>query len=110
MMDVSGSMGREQKEIVRIEAFWIDTWLRSQYKNIETRYIVHDAVAKEVDQHTFFHLREAAARRSARPTSCAARMIEGASSPPRSGTSTRSTSATATTGAARDTERCVKSC
>ncbi len=58
MMDVSGSMGREQKEIVRIEAFWIDTWLRSQYKNIEVQYIVHDAVAHLVDQHTFFHLRE----------------------------------------------------
>jgi len=58
MMDVSGSMGDEQKEIVRIEAFWIDTWLRSQYRHIETRYIVHDAEAKEVDQHTFFHLRE----------------------------------------------------
>jgi uncharacterized sporulation protein YeaH/YhbH (DUF444 family) len=58
MMDVSGSMGREQKEIVRIEAFWIDTWLRHQYKNLDVRYIVHDAVAHEVDQHTFFHLRE----------------------------------------------------
>jgi uncharacterized sporulation protein YeaH/YhbH (DUF444 family) len=58
MMDVSGSMGREQKEIVRIEAFWIDTWLRHQYKNLDVRYIVHDAVASEVDQHTFFHLRE----------------------------------------------------
>jgi sporulation protein YhbH len=58
MMDVSGSMGFEQKEIVRIESFWIDTWLRSQYRNIESRYIVHDATAKEVDQHTFFHIRE----------------------------------------------------
>lgn len=58
MMDVSGSMGDEQKEIVRIEAFWIDTWLRSQYENIETRYIIHDAVAREVDRHTFFHTRE----------------------------------------------------
>jgi uncharacterized sporulation protein YeaH/YhbH (DUF444 family) len=58
MMDVSGSMGREQKEIVRIQAFWIDTWLRSQYRNLEVVYIVHDAVAKVVDQHTFFHLRE----------------------------------------------------
>lgn len=58
MMDVSGSMGREQKDIVRIEAFWIDTWLRHQYKNLEVHYIVHDAVAHEVDQHTFFHLRE----------------------------------------------------
>lgn len=58
MMDVSGSMGREQKEIVRIKAFWIDTWLRSQYKNLDVVYIVHDAVARVVDHHTFFHLRE----------------------------------------------------
>ena len=58
MMDVSGSMGDEQKEIVRIESFWIDTWLRSQYQGIESRYIIHDATAKEVDKHTFFHTRE----------------------------------------------------
>ena len=55
MMDVSGSMGDEQKEIVRIESFWINTWLKSQYEGIETRYIVHDATAREVDEHTFFH-------------------------------------------------------
>ena len=58
MMDVSGSMGDEQKEIVRIESFWIDTWLRSQYKGLESRYIIHDATAREVDQQTFFHTRE----------------------------------------------------
>ncbi len=58
MMDVSGSMWEEQKEIVRIESFWIDTWLRSQYKGIESRYIIHDAAAREVDQDTFFHTRE----------------------------------------------------
>jgi len=58
MMDVSGSMGEEQKEIVRIESFWIDTWLRSQYEGIDTRYIVHDAEAHEVDQETFYHTRE----------------------------------------------------
>jgi uncharacterized sporulation protein YeaH/YhbH (DUF444 family) len=58
MMDVSGSMGDEQKEIVRITAFWIDTWLRSQYKRLQVHYIVHDAAAKEVDEHTFYNLRE----------------------------------------------------
>jgi uncharacterized sporulation protein YeaH/YhbH (DUF444 family) len=58
MMDVSGSMGDEQKEIVRIESFWIDTWLRRHYKGLETRYVIHDAVAREVDRHTFFHTRE----------------------------------------------------
>ncbi len=58
MMDVSGSMGDEQKEIVRIESFWIDTWLRRQYDGIESRYIIHDAAAREVDQDTFFRTRE----------------------------------------------------
>ncbi len=58
MMDVSGSMGNEQKEIVRIEAFWINAWLKSQYKSLEIRYIVHDAAARAVDEQTFFHLRE----------------------------------------------------
>lgn len=58
MMDVSGSMGDEQKEIVRIESFWIDTWLRSQYKGLESVYIIHDASAREVDRETFFHTRE----------------------------------------------------
>ena len=58
MMDVSGSMGDEQKEIVRIESFWIDTWLSKQYKGLESRYIIHDAVAREVDRETFFHTRE----------------------------------------------------
>jgi len=58
MMDVSGSMGDEQKEIVRIESFWIDTWLQHQYENIDTRYVIHDAVAREVDSETFYHTRE----------------------------------------------------
>src|SRR5574338_195300 len=58
MMDVSGSMGDEQKEIVRIESFWIDTWLQSQYHGVISRYIIHDAMAKEVDRDTFFKTRE----------------------------------------------------
>jgi len=37
MMDVSGSMGEEQKELVRLESFWIDTWLRKNYEGIESR-------------------------------------------------------------------------
>ncbi len=58
MMDVSGSMGKEQKEIVRLEAFWIDTWLRHNYKNVATRFIIHDAVAREVPREVFFRTRE----------------------------------------------------
>lgn len=59
MMDVSGSMGDEQKEMVRICSFWIDTWLRAHYKGIQVRYITHDAMAREVDEETFYHSREA---------------------------------------------------
>ena len=58
MMDVSGSMGKEQKEIVRSEAFWIDTWLQHNYEDVETRFIIHDASAREVDRDTFFRTRE----------------------------------------------------
>ena len=58
MMDVSGSMTDEQKEIVRIEAFWIDTWIKAHYKGVETAYIIHDAAAHEVDEYTFYHTRE----------------------------------------------------
>ncbi len=58
MMDVSGSMGDEQKELVRLEAFWIDTWLRRNYEGIESRYIVHDVRASEVDKKTFFSVKE----------------------------------------------------
>lgn len=58
MMDVSGSMGDEQKELVRLEAFWIDTWLRKNYQGIESRYVVHDVRAGEVDRETFFRVRE----------------------------------------------------
>ena len=62
-MDVSGSMGDQQKEIVRIASFWIDTWLRSQYKNLDNVYVIHEAFAKEVGQHTFYHLRESGGTR-----------------------------------------------
>jgi sporulation protein YhbH len=58
MMDVSGSMTDEQKEIVRIEAFWIDTWIKAHYQGIATAYIIHDAAAQLVDEHTFYHTRE----------------------------------------------------
>jgi len=58
LMDVSGSMGDEQKEIVRNESFWIDAWIRSHYKGTRTVYVVHDSSAKEVDRETFFRIRE----------------------------------------------------
>jgi hypothetical protein len=63
MMDVSGSMTDDQKQIVRTAAFWLDAWLHSQYNGVETRYIIHDAAAKEVDEATFYHTRESGGTR-----------------------------------------------
>ncbi|MGI9457832.1 MAG: DUF444 family protein [Aeoliella sp.] len=76
MMDVSGSMTDEQKQIVRTAAFWIDTWLSSQYDGIETRYIIHDAVAKEVDEQTFYHTRESGGTRISSAYKVCAQLIE----------------------------------
>ncbi|QQR90543.1 MAG: DUF444 family protein [Myxococcales bacterium] len=76
MMDVSGSMGDEQKEIVRMESFWLDTWIRHQYKGLETRYIIHDAVAREVDRDTFFHTRESGGTMISSAYKLAAEIIE----------------------------------
>ena len=81
MMDVSGSMGTEQKEIVRTEAFWIETWLRSQYRNLATEYIVHDAVAKLVDQHTFYHLKESGGTKISSALELCLKVVESRYSP-----------------------------
>ncbi len=58
VMDVSGSMGADQKELVRIESFWLDAWIRNHYQGTRSVFIVHDAAAKEVDRETFFRIRE----------------------------------------------------
>ncbi len=76
MMDVSGSMTDDQKEIVRTEAFWIDTWLRSQYDGLERSYIIHDAAAKEVDEETFYHTRESGGTRISSAYSVCTSVIE----------------------------------
>ena len=76
MMDVSGSMTDDQKEIVRTAAFWLDTWLHSQYNGVETRYIIHDAAAKEVDENTFYHTRESGGTRISSAYKVCAELIE----------------------------------
>ena len=75
-MDVSGSMGNEQKEIVRVESFWIDTWIRAHYDGLMTRYIIHDAQAHEVDRETFYTTRESGGTRISSAYQLAAELIE----------------------------------
>ncbi|QOJ01622.1 MAG: DUF444 family protein [Phycisphaeraceae bacterium] len=76
MMDVSGSMGEEQKELVRLEAFWIDTWLRRNYEGVESRYIVHDVKAAEVDRATFFSVKEDGGTRISSALVCCKELLD----------------------------------
>ncbi len=76
MMDVSGSMGDEQKEIVRITAFWIDQWIRRHYRGVERRYIVHDAAAREVPEDLFYRLRESGGTKISSAYKLCAKLID----------------------------------
>ena len=69
-------MTDDQKEIVRTEAFWIDTWLKSQYDGLQRRYVVHDAVAHEVDEDTFYRVRESGGTRISSAYKAAAHLIK----------------------------------
>ena len=76
MMDVSGSMGEEQKQLVRMQAFWMDAWLARNYQGVESRYIVHDVEAKEVDKPTFFGMKEDGGTRISSALEAAAKLID----------------------------------
>ncbi len=54
MADISGSMGDKEKHLVKSTVFWIDLWLSYQYKNILSKFIVHDSEAKEINKEDFF--------------------------------------------------------
>lgn len=76
MQDISGSMGDEQKEIVRVTAFWIDQWIRRHYKGVERRYIVHDAAAREVSEDLFYRLRESGGTKISSAYKLCAKLID----------------------------------
>lgn len=59
--DYSGSMHGKPTELVVTQHVLIYSWLIFQYENqVETRFILHDTEAKEVDNfHTYYNLRVA---------------------------------------------------
>lgn len=57
IMDVSGSMEEKQKELARYTSFWINLWLNHKYPGLDEHYVIHDAVAREIDRETFFRIR-----------------------------------------------------
>lgn len=80
ILDVSGSMADEMKEIVRTMCRWIEIWIDREYKGSEKRYIIHDAAAREVSEEVFYHTRESGGTRISSAYQVAAAMVN-----PRSG-------------------------
>ncbi len=55
MMDVSGSMGSQQKYLARSFFFWMVSFLRTLYRHVQIRFIAHTTEAKLVEEEEFFH-------------------------------------------------------
>ena len=58
IMDISGSMTDDMKQIVRQMCNWIEIWIDATYRGVAKRYIVHDASAWEVNDDTFYYTRQ----------------------------------------------------
>ena len=57
IMDVSGSITPDTKEIIQTACFWIDAFLQRTYKDkLETRYIIHDTQAWEISKEKFYRV------------------------------------------------------
>ena len=54
MMDASGSMHKEQRDMAKAQAFWIDKWLAHHYRHLQTHFIIHNSMAHKVDREEFF--------------------------------------------------------
>ncbi len=58
LMDVSGSMDEERKDIAKRFFILLYLFLTRTYERIEVVFIRHHTTAKEVDEEEFFHSRE----------------------------------------------------
>ena len=58
IMDVSGSMNEERKDIAKRFFILLYLFLTRTYKNIDVVFIRHHTTAKEVDEEEFFYSRE----------------------------------------------------
>lgn len=57
-MDVSGSMGQEEKDIAKRFYMFLYLFLESQYKHVDIVWIRHHTTAKRVDEDEFFNSQE----------------------------------------------------
>jgi len=58
LMDVSGSMTEDMKDLAKRFFLLLHLFLRRNYKHVDLVFIRHTSEAKEVDEETFFNSRE----------------------------------------------------
>ncbi|HEV3163686.1 MAG TPA: DUF444 family protein [Isosphaeraceae bacterium] len=59
IMDVSGSMLEAQKEFAQRVHRLVTMWLEVKYSSaLTSRYVIHDTIAHQCNEHDFFHIRE----------------------------------------------------
>ena len=58
LMDVSGSMTEQMKDLAKRFFMLLHVFLTRRYKHVDIVFIRHTSSAQEVDEDTFFHSRE----------------------------------------------------
>ncbi|MDB5446376.1 MAG: hypothetical protein JWQ97_1693 [Phenylobacterium sp.] len=58
LMDVSGSMTEDMKDLAKRFFLLLHLFLRRKYERVDIVFIRHTSEAREVDEETFFHSRE----------------------------------------------------
>jgi uncharacterized protein len=78
MMDVSGSMDTMKKYLARSFFFWMVSFLKTVYRQVDIRFIAHTTEAKLVDEEEFFHKGESGGTECASAYELAASLIDTA--------------------------------
>lgn len=61
MMDVSNSMGEQQRRICRVQNKWAEVLIKKRYPAVDIRRIIHSSAAEETDEHGYYHTYQAGA-------------------------------------------------
>ena len=110
LRDYSGSMGGKPTELVVSQHVLIYSWLLYQYGGqVETRFILHDTEAREVDDfYTYYNSQVAGGTKVASAFALMNEIVRRRTWP-RTTTSTPSTAPTATTGTPMASRPCPRS-
>jgi hypothetical protein len=76
IMDRSGSMTDDKKYIVKSFFFWMVSFLRLKYGNVQVVFVAHDTEAREVEEQNFFAISDGGGTRISSGLELAKTIIE----------------------------------